>query len=88
MEDFLGYSNNYIFIWLYCNDPNVNINDDLEIQELIYWMNSVAKDIGQSIKTIIYKLNNQNVDMLYDLIINPDTSKSKKDAIIKHLENN
>lgn len=93
----LFMSNNYILIWLYCNDDNVDINDSGQIDELFYFLYRIAKSLHKSIKNIVYKLNPENVGIIYyslegiiKLIYYSDDEVScehRRQSILKELEN-
>ena len=41
------WTENYAFIWLYVTDPNIDINDDLEIGDLLYWIYKLSKEFNR-----------------------------------------
>ena len=59
-------ADNYVFFWLYINDPNVDINDDIQPEETIIYVKEIAKDLNKSVLPILNKYNNQIIDTLYD----------------------
>lgn len=86
----LFMSFNYVFLWLYLNDPNVDNNDDPQIEETILFMCAIAEKLNKSIRPIIEKLNSENINTLYENVtfaIRNADRKTKITAIIEYYSN-
>lgn len=52
---------NYVFLWLYYNDPNTNINDDF-IPSLMYIVIYIGVNTKQDISNLINRINDDNIN--------------------------
>ena len=88
----LYMSHNFVFMFLYTREPDVDINNEPQIEELIYFLSYISKGLGYAIDWLIDKLNDQNVDIIYDSIIDDwiqqggVNSLSKRDTIKNYYE--
>ena len=60
---------NYMFLFLYSREPDVDINDFPEIKKLVSFLAFVSKEFGYDIDWLIDKLNKKNVNIIYRNII-------------------
>lgn len=76
---------NYVFIWLYFTDRNVDINDESN-GIFIVFLCDLAVKLDQRIENIISRLNDENIDRLHFAFnLTPSVHTSKREAVIEEL---
>lgn len=74
----LQSSKNYVFTWLYCTDPNVDINSIEDLNDAMWTLSVIAKSDQspqnwyQNINSIIDGLSDNNIDTVYHYYFGKD----------------
>ena len=66
----MGSYYNYIFLFLYAREPEVNINDEPRLDSLFYDLSYISIRLNYGIDWLIDKINDKGIEIIYDESIN------------------
>jgi hypothetical protein len=76
-------SHNYMFLFLYSREPEVNINDLIliEITKFVNFLSYISRQFGYDIDWVIDKLDENNINLIYNNLNDEEGDLSKREII-------